>query len=529
MNKLVLPLCWLLCANVHAQSPDAKAPVDGSSAGQPPPEPAGGRALSIGEAVTIARSHNPTLKAALLELESAQWDVFGSEAQYEPVLQLDTTGSQIATANASGRSIRVNTVRRGEAGAEVRKHLLWGTDLSLRVSTSIQKSEFSGGIARVTTPMMGTMGGFDPSIFSAFFGIGDFGPLYGLTARLTLKQPLWRGRGRAVNEATLREARLSRTSAEHTRDRVGSELLRDVLTAYWELWYADAALAIQEQSRTVAQRQRDEAAARAQSGSLAPAEVLTFDTQAATRDEDVLSAQNERARREHELARLLGQNETLSHYAVLSEPLLDGASYAREQVEHDALNNSAALRERIAALELAQLRARTAEDPNKPRLDLDGYVQSQGLGNRDYGDAAEMFASGDVISALATITYEAPVRSRVRQAAAARARIAIDVAEEQLREARQRTLSEVRAALDREVAGRERIRLTEQTADIAARQLSAEQARYRTGSSTSLAVLEAEERVRSASLRLARARADHAESVLSIEHLTGALLARHAR
>jgi outer membrane protein len=528
MNKtLLFALCWLTCVSVHAQSGDGAASPEPTVA--PANEPAG-RTLSLAEAVSLARSQNPTLKAALLELESAQWDVFGSEAQYEPVLQVDGTGSQVATANASGRSIRVNTVRRGELGTELRKHFLWGTDLSLRVSTSVQKSEFSGGIARVAPPTMGTTGGtIDPSIFSAFFGIGDFGPLYGLSARFTLKQPLWRGRGREVNEASMREARLSRTSAEHTRDRVGSELLRDVLTAYWELWYADAALGIQKQSRAVAIRQRDEAAARAQSGSLAPAEVLTFDTQAATREEDVLSAHNERARREHELARLLGQNETLESYAVLSEPMLDGESFGREQVEHDALNNSAALRERIAALQLAQLRARTAEDPNKPRVDLDGYVQSQGLGNRDYGDAADMFVSGDVISALATITYEAPVRSRVRQATAARARIAIDVAEEQLREARQRTLSEVRAALDREVAGRERIRLTEQTADIATRQLSAEQARYRTGSSTSLAVLEAEERVRSASLRLARARADYAESVLVIEHLSGALLARHAQ
>lgn len=486
------------------------------------------RVLSVGEVVSIAQGHNPSLKAALKQLESARWDIFGSEAMYDPVLALDATGSQVTTVTVTRSSERRSIVRRGEAGAEIRKHLLWGTDLALRLSTGVQKSDLKTD-PPLAAPMQMPMPGVpDLSVFGQLFGFGAFGPIYNLTAKLTLKQPLWRGRGRDVGEAAMREARLQRTASEFARDRVSSELLRDVLTSYWELWYADAALSIQQQARGVAARQRDEAAARAQSGSLAPAEVLTFETQVATRDEDVLTARNERERRSHELARLLGDNEREASYGARAEPMLDERSFARVDIEQAALAESAELRERQAAVELARLRQKTADDPNKPRLDMDGYVQTQGLGNKSYGNAGEMFVSGDALSALLSLTYEAPVRDRVRRAEAAKARLASEVAEEQLREARQRVLAEVRAALDRERSGRERIALSEQTAEIAGRQLAAEEARYRTGSATSLAVLEAEDRVRSARLRLARARADHAESVLVIEHLTGELLARHA-
>ena len=496
-----------------------------------PGEASGARALSVAEVVSLAQAHNPSLKAALKQLESARWDIFGSEAMYDPVLALDATGSQITTVTVTRNAERRSIVRRGEAGAEIRKHLLWGTDLALRLSTGVQKSDLKTGQSipmPVPSMGMGTLGGLDLSSFGQIFGFGAFGPIYNLSAKLSLKQPLWRGRGRDVGEAAMREARLQRTASEYAHDRVSSELLRDVLTSYWELWYADEALSIQQQARLVAARQRDEAAARAQSGSLAPAEVLTFETQVATRDEDVLTARNERERRSHELARLLGENEREASYGAQGEPALDERSFTRVDIEQAALAESAELHERQAAVELARLRQKTADDPNKPRLDVDGYVQTQGYGNRSYRNAGEMFVSGDALSALLSLTYEAPVRDRVRRAEAAKARLATEVAEEQLRETRQRVLAEVRAALDRERSGRERVALSEQTAEIAARQLAAEEARYRTGSATSLAVLEAEDRVRGARLRLARARADHAESVLAIEHLTGELLARHA-
>ena len=488
--------------------------------------------LDVARVVTLATRHSPQLKASLLSLESSRWDVFGSEARYEPVVQLDGTGSQIATPKMLGDSIRINRARRGELGAQLSKHLPWGTDLSLRLSTSVQASRITGGIAALptSTGSTGTTTGIGNIPLTGFagFGFGTFGPIYGLNAKLTLKQPLWRGRGRDVYESELQQARAQRTSTAYTRDRTASGVLRDALTAYWELWYADAALAIQQESQALATKQRDEAAARARGGSLAPAEVLTFDTQVATREEELLAARTERARREHELMRVLGLNDQPGAQGTPSEQPAEVRSFLRAEVEQSALAHAAEIREAAAAVELARIRQRTIDNPSKPRLDLDGYVQAQGLGDESVNDAASQFVGGETISALVSLTYEAPMRDRVRRAEAAKGRLATEVAEEQLRQARQQVLADVQGALDRAESGAEKVALAERTAEIAGRQLRAEQARYQTGASTSLSVLEAEDKLRTAQLRLARARADRAEVALVIDHLTGALLKRYA-
>lgn len=517
-------LCALVsAAPVRAEERPPSAPPEAADEARGPSE-----ALDVPQVVRLATQHNPGLKAALLQRESSHWDVFGAEAKYEPVLLLDATGQQLANANVFGSSIRISRQRKGELGAEVQKHLVWGTDLSLRIASSVQASSFSGGITQIPGTTMTPTGMPTSVVGIGGFGVGNFGPIYGLTAKLTLKQPLWRGRGRAVGEATLNEARAARTAAERTGERVNSELLRDALTAYWELWYADAALNIQRASQAVAARQREDAARRAASGSLAAADVLAFDTQVATRDEDLSSARTERARRVHELARLLGANEHEASFALLAEPAREERSFERALSEQRAIENAAEVQERAAAVALAEVRQRTADDPNKPRLDLDGYVQAQGLGDESMRDAANQFVGGDVVSAVVSLTYEAPVRDRVRRATAAKARIATQVAEEQLRQTREQVRAEVRGALDRAASGAEKVALAERTAEIAARQLSAEEARYRSGSSTSLMVLEAEDKLRSARLRLARAHADRAESALVVDHLTGELLSRYA-
>ncbi|MDB4977156.1 MAG: outer membrane protein [Myxococcaceae bacterium] len=486
-------------------------------------------ALSVRNVVATAKAHNPAIKAAMLQLESAHWELLGREAAYEPVLEVDSNLSQQATPNVLGGAVRINKVRRADLGAQLSKHLIWGTDLTLRVSSSVQKSDLIGGITTIpSTVMINGMTIMLPSGVSPGFGVGSFGPLYGLVAKLSLKQPLWRGRGRDVGEANLRQARISQTSNEHTRDRVGSETLRDLLTAYWELWYADEAAAIQMQSQDVAKKERDDAEARSNSGSLAPADVLTFDTEVATRDEALVDANTTRAQRAHELARLLGTNEREGELGSLADEPLDVQAYARELTEQRALAQSAQIKVQESALELARLQRKTAEDPQKPRLDLESFIQTQGLGNQSVGNAADQFVSGNAVSGVITLTYEAPIHDRVRRAEAAKARLAVEVAEEQLRQLREQVLSDVRTALDREAAGEQKVELAQRTTSIAERQLHAEQARYRSGSTTAIAVLNAENNLRSAKLRLARARADLAQSALLIDHLTGDLLARYA-
>lgn len=467
-------------------------------------EPAGALALTEAEVVSKAVAQNPGLRASVLELESAEWGVVAEEVRYAFVLQIDGGVTRTASPGLIPGGVSTAESYSAEAGAELRKRLLWGTDLSFRLGGSWQLSD----AARRDLP-------------------GALGPAYGTYARFSVVQPLLRGSGREVGEADILVASARRTSAERARDRTASELLRSVVTAYWELWYADAVVGIQEQSRAVAIQQRDDAAARVKVGALAPADVLSFETRVATRDEDVLNAQVERQRRQAELSRQIGALREGSTLGLPSEDVPPTPAPPPADTEKAALAESVQLRELEAALELARLQARTAEDPQRSRLDLDAYVQADGLGNDEVGPAVKQLGTLGAVSAHVGLTYETPLDDSGRRAAAARARLAVDVAAQRLAEARQSVLSEVRTALTSEAAARRRLALAEETTRIAERQLEAERARFQTGASTALAILTAEDEVRSAQLRVARVRAELLEASLTLQHLTGRLLARY--
>jgi outer membrane protein len=461
------------------------------------------------QVVALAMDNQPAIKLALTQLESARWSVVGERARYAPSVVLDGSYTQAVNLRPGfTQDIIKTTEKRFDAAAELRKPLVWGTQLSLRQSGSWYEQTSNQSLGAAVA--------------------GKLGPAYLVATRLQLTQPLLRGRGREVGEAELRAAMAQRDQAQEARDRVASELLRDVLTAYWELWYAHRNVQIEEQALGVSRRQRDDAQARVASGTLPAADVLSFDTGVAQRQETLLAANTERIRREHELRRLLGLVESQQTLTVPSEEARIPEPLDAATAEREALGGSRRLRELKARVALARIQARTADDPLRSRLDLDAYGQVQGLGNDDAGEAFEQYAKFKAVGAFVGLTYEAPLDSRARKATAARARLAVESAEHELAQARDQELSEVRIALDRQAAERERLILVESTVSIAEKQLAAEQARYATGSSTSLAVLEAEDAVRGARLRVARSHADLLQISLQLEHATGRLLARYA-
>jgi outer membrane protein len=350
------------------------------------------------------------------------------------------------------------------------------------------------------------------------------GPGYQAYVKLGATQPLLRGAGRSVAQADLRAARVNLTIAELTRDRTASEVLRDALTAYWESWYATAAVDIQKRSRDTAKRQRDEATARIATGSLAPADGLTFETQLASREEDVVNAETEQRRRAVDLARLLGRADRPGNFAVPLDAVPEAPPPIAGDLHKEAALASPELRTFAAQIELARVQAQTAGEALRPRLDLDGYVQAQGLGYDDVPAALSQLGSFGAVSAHVGLTLELPLDDTRHRAERARAMLAIETASHKFEESRQSVFADIDTSVQTETSARRRIDLAEQTRAVAARQLAAEEARYATGSSTSIQVLQAEDAVRSAELRLARARTDEVQAHLRVAQLSGRLL-----
>ncbi|HEX6245416.1 MAG TPA: hypothetical protein VFZ61_31050, partial [Polyangiales bacterium] len=208
---------WLLlgCAALWAPARDAEAQSDA-------------RVLDERGVVALVQKQNPDLKAALARLDGSRQDVAGLAERYATVVQVDGSASDVTNPSLLARGVSTdgtilqgvnrNRIRRVDLGAELRKHLIWGTDLSLRLSGAIYETQ---NIRPPVTVPGGATGGTNAGVGGIVFP-RNLGPGYLVNTKLTLKQPLLRGFGRDVAEADLNAARAERTGSEHTRDRIAS-------------------------------------------------------------------------------------------------------------------------------------------------------------------------------------------------------------------------------------------------------------------------------------------------------------------
>jgi outer membrane protein TolC len=154
MNRVAAPWALLLIALMFPLRATAQAP------------------LTEAQAMQLAIDRNPSLRAAILELQSARLTVESESARYEPVLLLDAglTRSESPSLTETGTSTSGGT--NVDAGVGARKPFPWGTSLTLRLGGRYQRSD-----ARILSTSVGQ------------FNQSALGPGYGLNARLTLAQP----------------------------------------------------------------------------------------------------------------------------------------------------------------------------------------------------------------------------------------------------------------------------------------------------------------------------------------------------
>jgi outer membrane protein TolC len=457
------------------------------------------KTLTAAEAVSIALKNNPSLAAVASQVKSAKASVDSEEGRYKPTLLVNAGVTRTQTPSITRNNVLSPVTNQAIANAEVKKHLSFGTDVSVKVETT-----------RTTQQTL-----FNPSEGTLF----QSNPGYGLAGRLTVTQPLLRGFGRDVNLASLDAAKLQEESSGHQRDQSASQLVRDVLLSYWDLWYAGQSSSIERAARDVAVKQRDDTRARIATGSVAPVDVLSFETQIATREESIAAAELEQQTRRTELERLLGQSLREAGPSDALTPPAPAAPIGNLVEEAEA--QSPEIQQLKTALELAETQAKTAADAYRARLDVEGYVQGQGLTSQNTTNAYQL---GSGVSGHVGVIYELPLAGGRRSAEFEKSQLAVEVARNNLAAARQRLTADITKAQQQLTTARRKLELSQSTTKIAEDQLAAEQARYRTGTSTPFQVVQAEDQVRSARLRVARARVDLVQAHVALLHNTGRLL-----
>lgn len=465
------------------------------------------RVIDARTAVRLALEHSPSREVVRLQTEQARLGVTAEKGRYQFVFLGDTSYTQAATPRLQAENaISSNTTRSLQLGTGVRRTFALGTTAELKLTGEWYDNEFGGGFVN---PLLNQASG------------------YGARMRLTLKQPLLQGAGTKVGLVELHAAEANEAQATKSERRATSQLVRDVLIAYGELWYATEARRIEEQSLEVARQQEKDALERVRTGSLAPADGYTFSTRVAELEESRVTVAATERTRALELLRLTGASErdggSADWRANLPPDSLTTPSAG--ELERALGSGSIELAELEAAVSEARVRAEVAGDSLRPRLDVDGYVESVGLGE-DPGSALMRSGQMGWVSGQVGLTLEMPVGAARRNAERASALAAVHAAEANLREARDRVRTEAATSVTTAEAAEARLDLARRTREIAEKTFDAERNRFALGSGLALQVQVSDDDLRRARLREARARIDLFTEQAKLQHLTGRLLGR---
>jgi outer membrane protein TolC len=472
-------------------------------------EPAGtGVPLSGERAVELALANNPNVRSLALGVDSATEQVRAERDRYPYSLVGDAgyTRSESPQLRADD-SVASSVVQSVDASVGIRRTFPFGGTAEVRATNQY----FDRDTRAVTVSP------FLPA---------DSG--HATTLRATLSQPLLRGFGVRVGEADLRVAQSGKSAAERSLTRVRSVLARDVLTAYYELWYATEALEIERSSLGLAQEQQREAEARVAAGALSPVEVFSFQTRSAELEESVVSARLAQKQRSINLSRLMGQAtgepvEWQPTTEAKPEPL--AVRPTRADVEAALTDESLELSELTERVRTAQLRADVAGEGSRPRLDGEGYVQSNGISQR-FPDAWQRAGELDRWSAHVGISLELPLTDDRRRAQAAQARLEVLSARAQLEAARADVATSANLAIEADAAARARLAAAERTLSTAERSYEAAAARFELGQTTAITLQQAENDLRRVRMRVARARVDVVQQGVALDHIVGRLVRR---
>jgi outer membrane protein TolC len=495
----------LLAAAARAQDP---APGAATATPAPPPAAPSEESEGIDErsAVRLALANNSSFISAKLDVERAKHDVAAEEGRYPYVFQADAGYTRSASPRLNpDDSVRTSTSRSYTVGTALRRTFSNGTSAEIR----LQGERFENDAE------MGEIGGLSSSNG------------YGTSARATLNQPFLRGAGTRVGESELRAARWNRTLAERQKALAESELVRDALVSYWELWYAGEALAIEQKALELSERQAEEARQQVAAGALSQSGVLTFETRVAELEESVVSARILREQRALELGRLMGSNdERAAHLAASTEPPLDGPSASRADIETALRGGSLELSTLEAQVALAKTRAEVAGESSRPRLDLEAYLETQGVSER-LPKAAERAGQMSWVTAHVGLVFELPLDDSRLTAERSSAQLSVRIAEQNVTAEREHITAAATLARSQEDAAQRRLTLATRTLAVAEKTYDAEKARFEFGQSIPIQVQEAEDDLRRARLRVARARVDLARARVDVLHLANRLLANY--
>ena len=370
-----------------------------------------------------------------------------------------------------------------------------------------------------------------------------FNPSFGANMTLGYTQPLLRGFRTDPQRTQLVVSRINRDISDIGLEQTVINTLANVRLAYWELVYARAAVAVQQQALELAEQLVRDNRARVEIGTLAPIDVVQAQSEAAARRQ--LLAQAVRTLRANELTlkQLIvgGTADELWDAEInpTDQPRIEATPIDLEGAIRGALDRRTDISRVRRQLDINDAEVDNFHNSTLPQLDLVGSYQLTGQGGSRLVPAGSSFEAifggaggvipggyGDAINDIVDADYpfwsvelrmSYPLGQSADRAAYERARLQQQQAQAQIRQIELQVAVEVTNAALQIDAIQEQIEAATASRELAEEQLRAEESKFEVGLSTNFFVVQAQRDLATAQDTELRAILDYQRALIEFE------------
>ncbi|MEM9462131.1 MAG: TolC family protein [Myxococcota bacterium] len=371
---------------------------------------------------------------------------------------------------------------------------------------------------------------------------------YSIIPRLTISHPLLRGAGLKVNRADINRARIAVNQAEAARQVTAQNLVRDIISGYWDLLFAHRDLENKRRSVELAERQLERTQALVSAGRLSPVDAKAVEQALAARESDVINAENALLNASLDLRTLMGESladqDTLG-VLPMTDPVVRPRPVDIEQELDAALAQNPQIRQLQLGIESRRIDELVAANSRLPQLDVSGSFTPQGRSVDTVPDATtgdpgrqgswpEAFRnifSDDIsegiladwtLTGQINLTWDVQNRGPKGQHEAAL--LQIEKAELQLAQTRQQVAGGVIRAANSLRTASKVMDVADISLELAKENLEAEQARFEVGRSTNYDVLQRLDEVDQAAASALSAQINYLKALVQLQALNGEIL-----
>ncbi len=372
-------------------------------------------------------------------------------------------------------------------------------------------------------------------------------PRFGSTLRFSFTQPLLRDFGLKINRSEIIIARNNREMSENQFKRILMDTIYEVESAYWNLVHSREDLEVKKQSLELARDLLIKNKREVEVGTLAPIEILSAESEVATREADILQAEAMVKNNEDQLKTIINLADEKEGVDIEILPV-DKPNFTLREVSFEealaiALHKRPDLQATKVDIESKELNLSYAKNQLLPDLSLNANYWSPGVsGTQLVYDPLDPFGppimtipggSSEALKDALGLRYEnwavgltlsIPLNTVFSRAQQARARVDLKQTTLRLKNQEQQVALEIKNAVRAVQTDYKRVQAYRVARELAEKKLEAEEKKLKVGLTTNYVVLQYQRDLADAQSAELRAIIDYNLSLAQLDRAMGTSL-----